>query len=140
MADRMRQKKCKCCGTDYLYCFHCDADKNKPTWMMMFHDDNCRNIFQIITDFNANELSKKEAIDKLNNCDLSNRKSFLEPIQNGLNEIFGTKVSEEVIEKVEVVNKVDEAQESLDKPDKPIEEPKTIKSGDAKKTIKIQKK
>lgn len=151
MADRMRQKKCKCCGKDYLYCFHCDADKNKPTWMIMFHDANCMNIFQILTDYNAKEISKEEAIAKLEDCDLSKRDTFLKPIQRELNNIFSKEVAKEnVSEKVDVVENVENVNDvvkevevksvdKVDKVDTVKENVATVKSGEVKKPIKIQK-
>lgn len=143
MADRMRQKKCKCCGKDYLYCFHCDADKNKPTWMMMFHDANCMNIFQIVTDYNVKEISKTEAIEKLNNCDLSKRDTFLSPIQKELNNIFSTenvkaKNAEKAVEKVKVVETATNVKVTDDVKVDKVDS--VIKSGEVKKPIKIQKK
>ena len=40
-----RQRTCYLCGDKYEYCPTCTQDKFKPTWMVEFHSENCKNIF-----------------------------------------------------------------------------------------------
>jgi hypothetical protein len=60
----------------------------KPAWMADFHSENCKNIFDICTRFNMQLMSKTEAQDALNACDLSNKESFKSYVQRDLEVIF----------------------------------------------------
>lgn len=83
-----RARECYLCGRDYQYCPTCSQDKMKPSWMAEFHSENCKNIFDICTRFNMNLMSKSEAQDALNACDLSNKANFKSYVQRDLEVIF----------------------------------------------------
>ena len=83
-----RSRECYLCGRDYQYCPTCSQDKMKPAWMFEFHSENCKNIFDICTRFNMNLMSKSEAQDALNACDLSNKENFKSYVIRDLEVIF----------------------------------------------------
>lgn len=83
-----RDRKCYLCGTDYKYCSTCSQDRMKPAWMVEFHSENCKNIFDICTRFNMKLMSKQESQDALNACDLSNKSNFKSYVQHDLEVIF----------------------------------------------------
>lgn len=83
-----RSRECYLCGSDYQYCPTCSQDKMKPAWMSEFHSENCKNIFDICTRFNMQLMSKSEAQDALNACDLSNKENFKSYVQRDLEVIF----------------------------------------------------
>ena len=83
-----RDRKCYLCGENYKYCPTCSQDKMKPAYMAEFHDENCKNIFDICTRFNMTLMSKSEAKDALNACDLSNKANFKSYVQRDLDVIF----------------------------------------------------
>jgi len=60
----------------------------KPAWMNEFHEENCKNIFEICTNFNVNIMSKHEAKAALEQCDLSNKVNFKSFVQRDLENIF----------------------------------------------------
>lgn len=83
-----RTRTCYLCGQDYQYCPTCSQDKMKPTWMSEFHSESCKNIFDICTRFNMQLMSKTEAQDALNSCDISNKANFKSYVQRDLEVIF----------------------------------------------------
>ena len=83
-----RARECYLCGTAYKYCPTCSEDRNTPAWMSEFHTDNCKNIFDICTRFNMKLMSKAEAQDALNVCDLSNKSNFKSYVQRDIEVIF----------------------------------------------------
>ena len=83
-----RARECYLCGQEYQYCPTCSQDKMKPAWMSEFHSKNCKNIFDICTRFNMQLMSKAEAQDALNSCDLSNKENFKSYVQCDLENIF----------------------------------------------------
>ena len=83
-----RNRECYLCGADYQYCPTCSQDRMKPSWMAEFHDENCKNIFDICTRFNMGLMSKAEAMDALEKCDLSNKSNFKSYVQKDIANIF----------------------------------------------------
>lgn len=81
-----KNRKCSTCGTQYSYCPNCD--RNAPYWMTCFHTENCKNIFQLCTQYNVGLLTKEQAQEALNACDLSNKENFAECIQRDFKNIF----------------------------------------------------
>lgn len=83
-----RNRECYLCGKDYQYCPTCSQDRMKPVWMSEFHSDNCKNIFDICTRFNMKLMSKTDAQQALDTCDLSNKANFKSYVQRDLDVIF----------------------------------------------------
>lgn len=83
-----RQRECYLCGEKYQYCGTCSQDRMKPTWMAEFHDENCKNIFDICTRYNMELINKTEAKAELSKCDLSNKANFKDYVQRDLANIF----------------------------------------------------
>ena len=83
-----RSRTCYLCGTKYEYCPTCSQDKMKPSWMAEFHDENCKNIFDICTRFNMQLMSKAEAQEAIIECDLSNQANFKPYVQRDFANIF----------------------------------------------------
>jgi len=79
-------RKCVVCGKHYEYCNTCMSYSDKPTWMTMFHDENCKNIFEITSAYYAGSRSDEVIREQLLACDLSGKDQF-------------TKKTQEVIEK-----------------------------------------
>lgn len=83
-----KNRKCLCCNVDYHYCPTCSQDRMKPSWMAEFHDENCKNIFDICTRFNMELMSKEDAQKALNACDLSNKENFKDYVKRDIANIF----------------------------------------------------
>lgn len=87
-----RERNCYLCGQEYQYCSTCYQDRLKPAWMSEFHSESCKNIFDICTRFNLGMMSKEEAQEALNTCDLSNKENFKSYVQHDLEVIFAPDV------------------------------------------------
>lgn len=83
-----RTRKCYLCGETYKYCPTCSQDLTKPIWMSEFHSEDCMKIFDTCTRYNMDMMSKSEAQEILNSCDLSNRSNFKSYVQHDLDVIF----------------------------------------------------
>ena len=88
---KIKTRKCVVCGKEYEYCNRCSSHASKPTWMALYHDDNCRSIMNIATEYVAGNLTKADAKSQLDSCDLTNRKNFSESITKAINKICATK-------------------------------------------------
>ena len=93
---KTKARKCVVCGKEYEYCNRCSSHASKPTWMALYHDDNCRSIMNIATEYMADNITKADAKSQLDNCDLTNKKNFKESIVKAINEICATKKAAKV--------------------------------------------
>lgn len=101
---------CKVCGSKYRYCPSCETDL-RPTWYAMFHDENCKNIFMILTDEFLKKITTLEAKKELKKCDLSNSDNFTESIKKHLDNVMNYKVKNKTTlpkQKEEVVVDIEE--------------------------------
>lgn len=91
-----------CCvdGTVYTYCPSCGADRNKPAWMMSFCCENCRDVYKAVAAYGASKITKDEAKEKLDKCDLSKKETFTTATQRLIEEIYYV---ESVVEEVKEV-------------------------------------
>lgn len=64
-------RTCGICRKKYSYCPSCAADAKKPTWMAIFCSENCRELYNVLNDYDNKHLSEEEAFILLNNLDLS---------------------------------------------------------------------
>ena len=88
---KIKARECVVCGKEYEYCNRCSSHANMPAWMALYHDDNCRSIMNICTEYMAGNLSKADAKAQLDGCDLTNKKNFKESVLKAVNEIYATK-------------------------------------------------
>lgn len=105
-------KRCAVCGKMYEYCNTCNAYANLPTWMTMFHDENCKNIFEITSAYYAGSRSDEVIREQLLSCDLSDKKQFTKKTQEVIEKLIEApkrkaarakkKVLETVVEEVDV--------------------------------------
>lgn len=93
-------RTCCICKKKYSYCPTCMADAKKPTWMILFCGENCRDLYNVLNDYNYKLLSKEEAFDKLKGLDLSCTNELPWNFKEMLNEILSvcSDVKEEIVE------------------------------------------
>lgn len=91
MANKNHNRKCVICGKIYSYCPNgCAEDREKPTWMTNFHEENCREIYYTcVNTVIGNSLSKAEAKKRLKKLDLSNAENFNPIVKGWIEEITG---------------------------------------------------
>lgn len=88
---KIKTRDCIVCGKEYEYCNRCSSHASMPTWMALYHDDNCRSIMNIATEYMAGNITKADAKSQLDNCDLTNKKNFKESVAKAIDEIYSTK-------------------------------------------------
>lgn len=84
-------KKCKVCGTSYEYCPSCSRDALKPNWMLMFHNENCKNIFETLQKHFIGEYSDEKANEVLSKLNLSVKDKMDEEMKKQLQYILDRK-------------------------------------------------
>lgn len=86
-----KERICSVCKHAYKYCPACKEDAKKPTWLFAFCSENCRNIYNITSDFENKQLTDIEAKAKLEKLDLSRKEYFGESYKNSIASIMKTK-------------------------------------------------
>lgn len=97
-------KKCILCGKVYTFCNRCEEFDHLPRWMGIYCSENCRAIFNILTDYNGGHITKEEAIQKLNDCDLSYRDHFNKFNKGIIDNLMGVENDEESIDMTQHIN------------------------------------
>lgn len=91
-------KKCMVCRKDYKYCNTCPSDLNNQSWKMLFDKENCKNIYNILSARTANKLTDQEAVNQLNQCDLSEKDGYNEKIKTYINRLLDSVKEEKIVE------------------------------------------
>ena len=98
---RNNNRKCICCSTEYRYCNTCSEDRTKPVWYTIYHNENCKDIFNTASDYLAGAITKEEARQKFDTCDLSYKNKLHNKIVEAINAVYGAKVeTKNVVETV----------------------------------------
>lgn len=79
-------RKCIVCGKEYEYCTGC-RKPNQPTWLTIYHDENCRNIWHAITTV-YDEKGAAAAAKILSDLDLSDMDNFRDDVKDKIEKIF----------------------------------------------------
>ena len=77
---------CLTCGKAYEYCGSCPSSLNLPVWKNLFDTENCKTVFETVSDYAQNVITKDVAKKKLSNCDTSI--NYKENIQKYLDDII----------------------------------------------------
>lgn len=95
------KRSCYLCGTTYEYC---DCDR-QPTYMATFCSENCKDIFKSLCSYGTGLISAEDCKELLDCCDLSNKDSYKESVQNSINKLYASVIKEpEVIEEpIEII-------------------------------------
>ena len=101
---KKNNKTCILCGKKYTFCNRCEEFDRLPRWMGIYCSDNCRAIFNILTDYNGGHITKEEEIQKLNDCDLSYRDHFNKFNKGIIDNLMGVENDEESIDMTQHIN------------------------------------
>ena len=86
---------CLTCGKAYEYCGSCPSSLNLPVWKNLFDTENCKTVFETVSDYAQKVITKESAKEKLSKCDLS--VEFKEKIDGLVKEIIAEEVTEAVV-------------------------------------------
>ena len=98
MMTRKNNKTCICCQTKYTFCPNCSDFDHLPRWMTIFHDANCREIFNTLMYYNSNDITEEEAKTILDKCDLSKKETFAKKIKEDIDKIYRCEIKEDIVE------------------------------------------
>lgn len=110
-------KTCILCGKKYTYCGNCAEFENLPHWMICYCSKNCKDIFDILSAYNMKQITKEEAKEAFEKCDLSYKQKFYHTNLDCINSI----IADETIKPVATADRIT----TVDRPIMNIPEPLT---------------
>ena len=97
---------CLTCGKAYEYCGSCPSSLNLPVWKNLFDTENCKTVFETVSDYAQKVITKDVAKKKLSNCDTYI--NYKENIQKYLDDIIAEP-------KVEVIDETEKEIQTVPK-------------------------
>ena len=88
---KKNNRKCIVCGTQYHYCNSCAEHMKNPVWMNIYHNENCKNLFTIASDYLNNVIDSATASEKFKKCDLSYKNKLHSKIKQAIDETKNVK-------------------------------------------------
>ena len=127
----MNNAICKVCGKPYHRCMSCDTERKLYPYKSIADSQNCYKLFYIISNYYNKTITKDEAYEQLQNCDISDYKNFLPHNVKMIDEILGnaTIIKETKSTKSESLeeNDKEEVKETIDKEDTVVKKTNTKK-------------
>lgn len=130
-------RTCHVCGNSYRFCPSCAEFADWEYWHVMFHDQNCHDIWYTLGDFEDGKITKEEAIEKMKKLDTS--KIVNKHVIESYNKLFDIKPEIEE-EKVEVVSKPDAVEAAVQAIEKAFDIVPDNSSTDAEDEAKAEEK
>ena len=81
-------RECVICGRHYDYCPNCAQYDEKPRWMFMFDNENCKKIYDVVNDYKIGKIDAQAARSRFNNLDMSQRGQFVKGFKRVVDEIY----------------------------------------------------
>ena len=81
-------RTCVICGKHYEYCTNCDRFLNYPAYMAMYCSQECVDLFNVLSSFEAGQTSKEDAKKVLQGMDQSKMKMLKNSIANSYKKIM----------------------------------------------------
>ena len=88
---KKNNKTCIVCGEKYTFCPTCSDTNNLKMWKNIYHNENCKDIFNTASDYLAGAITKEEAKEKFDACDLSYLNKLHNKIVEAITDVYGEK-------------------------------------------------
>ena len=85
---KKNNKTCVCCQKKYTFCLNCSDFDHLPRWMAIYHDENCKKISDAISNYNFNHITKEQAKEILDKCNLKYKENFNNRIKETIDIIY----------------------------------------------------
>ena len=83
------ERTCYTCRTSYDYCPNCITGYNKPKWMFCFCCEECKDVYEVISNYNTTNsgTTKEDVKSVLDKHNVKNYDKYHDSIQKSLNKI-----------------------------------------------------
>ena len=77
----MANRKCLCCHDEYDFCPNCGTGRLAPAWKSAFCSESCKELWQTLSRFSMNFITKSEAKTVISGLDLQPIESYAKCVQ-----------------------------------------------------------
>lgn len=77
----MANRKCMCCQTEYDFCPNCGSGRLAPAWKAAFCSETCKELWQTLSRFSMNFITKSEAKSIISELDLEPIEHYVKCVQ-----------------------------------------------------------
>ena len=84
----MANRKCLCCHDEYDFCPNCGAGRLAPAWKSAFCSESCKELWQTLSRFSMNFITKSEAKSVILELDLRPIESYAKCVQRDYSKIM----------------------------------------------------
>ena len=103
----MANRKCLCCHDEYDYCPNCGTGRLAPAWKSAFCSESCKELWQTLSRFSMNFITKSEAKAVISELDLRPIELYAKCVQKDYAKVM-TEEKKSKRGKREEINIVDE--------------------------------
>ena len=103
----MANRKCLCCHDEYDYCPNCGTGRLAPAWKSAFCSESCKELWQTLSRFSMNFITKSEAKAVISELDLRSIELYAKCVQRDYAKVM-TEEKKSKRGKREEINIVDE--------------------------------
>lgn len=90
------ERSCCLCTKIYKYCPDCSGTVKKgETWRMLYCSENCRDIFNVLSQKAFGHIGNEEAAERLSKLDITKRAQFRQDLKDQVNSILSSVKKEE---------------------------------------------
>ena len=79
----MANRECLCCHNEYDFCPNCGAGRLDPAWKSVFCSEPCKELWQTLSRFSMNFITKADAKSVILGLDLKPIESYASCVQRG---------------------------------------------------------
>ena len=103
----MANRKCLCCHDEYDYCPNCGTGRLAPAWKSAFCSESCKELWQTLSRFSMNFITKSEAKAVISELNLQPIESYAKCVQRDYAKVM-TEEKKSKRGKREEINIIDE--------------------------------
>lgn len=107
-----KNRICIACGKHYTYCISCSDQRDLEAWHAIYCSSNCRDIYNIASDYIFGSATKEDAKERFCNCDMSYKDALHHKIIEVVDEVCKEPKVEDVKIKPRHAKKMSEVDET----------------------------
>ena len=128
----MANRKCMCCKTEYDFCPNCGSGRLAPAWKAAFCSETCKELWQTLSRFSMNFITKSEAKSIISKLDLEPMEFYASCVQRDYAKVMEPEKKLKRGKRAEMQIIIDEA---MDLPKEVVEELVKIKIEQPKEVV-----
>lgn len=92
------QRKCKLCPTAHIYeyCTSCIKKEDIIQWKLQFDNENCRDVYKVLSEFAFGRLSANDAKRQLDKLEVPNKEDMQPALRHNFEDVLAQATNDEL--------------------------------------------